>query len=129
MPADHDRLPRVLLVDPDEQLRVLLGQLFVDAGYRVVTAANYAQAIVSSRRDDPAVIVTELRNGQILSPEQYILALRRHSPAPIILHTDLDPGAAELRAWGVWAVVVKGRRPTRLLDMVAGACEATRVAR
>lgn len=125
-PTEEANRPTVLLVDPDERFRAVLGQLFHDHGYRVVTAVNYAQAIVAARRDDPTVIVTELRNGQVLSPDAYIQALRRHTPAKLILHSDLEPSPFELQAWGLWGAVVKGEPARRLLDLVATACQLRR---
>jgi CheY-like chemotaxis protein len=71
----------VLLAEPDEQTRVLLGQLLVDAGCEVVAVPNYAQALVGARREHPSVIVTELHGGTVLSPAAYVTALRRHSHA------------------------------------------------
>jgi len=121
-PADDANRPTVVLVDPDERFRAVLGQLLHDHGYRVVMAVNYAQAIVASRREDPAVIVTELRNGQVLTPDAYIQALRRHTPARLILHSDVLPSPFELQAWGLWGAVVKGEPTRRLLDLVATAC-------
>jgi hypothetical protein len=47
----------------------------------------------------------------------------------VILHTDVEPGVVEARAWRVWGVVVKDGRPARLLNMITDACRATRSAR
>jgi DNA-binding NtrC family response regulator len=121
--------PRVLLVDPHEQTRVLLGQLLLDAGCEVVTVPNHAQALVGARRERPTVIVTELRGGTVLPPAAYVTALRRHSPAPVIVHSGVTPSAEEARGWGVWGVVVKGGRPAALLDMTRDAHAAHRAVR
>ena len=128
-PADADR-PRMLLVEPHEQTRMLLGQLLVDEGCEVLASVpNYAQAIVGAKTMRPTVIVTEVYGGTVLSPAQYIAALRRYSPAPIIVHTTIVPGAVEVAAWGLWGTVVKGGAPARLLSMIRSAHHAARVAR
>jgi DNA-binding NtrC family response regulator len=129
MPASDAERPRVLLVEPDEQTRVLLGQLLVDAGCEVVAVPNYAQALVGARREHPSVIVTELHGGTVLSPAAYVTALRRHSPAPVIVHSSVVPCAAEVAEWRLWGTVVKGGGPARLLDMVRGAHASERAAR
>jgi DNA-binding NtrC family response regulator len=115
---DDARWPKVLLVDPHEQTRVLLGQLLADDGCVVIAVPNYAQALVGARREAPTVIVTELYGGTILSPQQYVAALRRHSPAPIIVLSTVVPSPPEVVEWGLWAALVKGDRPQRLLEMV-----------
>lgn len=115
---DDARRPKVLLVDPHEQTRVLLGQLLTDDGCVVIAVPNYAQALVGARREGPTVIVTELYGDTILSPQQYVAALRRYSPAPIIVLSSVVPSPPEVADWGLWAVLVKGERPQRLLDLI-----------
>src|SRR5262245_16155524 len=128
-PARPDR-PRVLLVEPHEQTRVLLAQFLIDQGCEVVKAVpNYAQAIVGAKTTRPTVIVTELHGGTVLTPGQYIVALRRYSPAPGIVHSAIVPGAAEVAEWRLWGTVVKGGQPARLLTMIRSAHDATSVPR
>jgi hypothetical protein len=71
--------PRVLLVDPYEQPRVLLAAFLLDHGVQVADAVpNYAQAIVAARTHGAGLsaVVTELCAGTVLTPEQYLTALR-----------------------------------------------------
>jgi DNA-binding NarL/FixJ family response regulator len=128
-PADTDsERPRVLLVDPHEQTRTILAQLLLREGCTVVAAApNYAQAIVAARTKHPTVIVTELYDGTALTPEQYIVALKRYSPAPVIVHSVIVPDAFQVKDWSLWGTVVKGAEPpSLLLDTIYAAHTASR---
>jgi hypothetical protein len=107
--ADRDR-PRVLLVDPEEPARAVTGQALLDGGCEVVAAVpSYAQALVSSRRDHPTVVVTELYGGTVLTPAQYVILLSATLPT-----------RGEIADWGLWGALVKGD-PRRLLDLVHAA--------
>jgi hypothetical protein len=64
-----------------------------------------------------------------LSPEQYVAALRRHSPAPIIVLSTVIPSAPEVAAWRLWGALVKGGPPARLLEMIRRAHASARAAR
>jgi CheY-like chemotaxis protein len=129
LPDRPDR-PRVLLVEPHEQTRVLLGQLLTDEGCDLVASVpNYAQAIVGAKTTRPTVIVTELYGGTVLTTAQYIASLRRYSPAPVIVHSVIVPDAAEVAEWRLWGAVVKGGEPARLLGMIRSAHDAASMAR
>jgi hypothetical protein len=126
-------VPRVLLVDPYEQPRVVLARFLLEHGVQVAEAVpNYAQAIVAARAHGAGLsaVVTELCAGQVLSPERYIGALRRHTPAPIIVHSAIVPSPHAARAWRLWGTHAKGERPGELLALIRSAhAAATRVGR
>lgn len=106
--TDDARRPRLLVVEPDERVREPLAELFHDAGYDVVAVPHFAAGINAARNANPAVIVTELRGGQVIGPGAYVQALQRHTPAPIVAHTDDVPGASQAAGWRLWGVAMKG---------------------
>jgi AmiR/NasT family two-component response regulator len=99
---------RVVLVDADDADRYRTTQQLLAAGLDVVAAvASYAQAIVATRRHRPDVIVTDLHAGQLLTPRQYVIALRRFCTAPVMVYSSHKPTRAQLADWGVHAAVPK----------------------
>lgn len=125
---DPDR-PRVLLVDADESGRARTARALLDGGCEVVASVpNYAQAIVGVRTHAPTVVVTALYGGQVLTPQQYVESLRRYSPAPVIVHSTIAPGAIEVQRLGLWGTLVKDGPPARLLEMVRCAHASIRAA-
>jgi DNA-binding NtrC family response regulator len=126
---DHPDRPRVLLVDPDDAARARCQQALTHGGCVVVAAVpNYAQAMVGARTHAPSVIVTELCGEQILTPAQYVTALRRFCPAPVIVLGTEVPSADQIADWGLWTALVKGADIRELLEVVRAAHEAMRTA-
>jgi DNA-binding NarL/FixJ family response regulator len=119
--------PSVLLVDPDDSTRAVVAQALIRGGCDVVAAVhNYAQAIVASRRSQPTVVVTELVPGAILSPADYLAALNRHCPAPVIIRSMTIPSAREVATWRPWAAIVKTDPIHELIRLVHSAHAALR---
>jgi CheY-like chemotaxis protein len=50
----------ILVVDDDDDLRELVAEILVEAGYRVVTASSGAEALVIMRSSAPAFIIMDL---------------------------------------------------------------------
>lgn len=58
-------MEHILIVDDDRGVRTLLGRILERAGYRVTEAADGRQAMEMVRRDQPALVITD-----IFMPEQ-----------------------------------------------------------
>jgi len=71
---------RILVVDDEDSLRLLLGRALQKAGYEVVTAANGAAALQEFRAQPADLVITDL-----VMPEkegiETILELRQLQPA------------------------------------------------
>jgi CheY-like chemotaxis protein len=52
--------PRILVVEDDPDILKLMEAALADAGYRVTTAEDGAEALASARRDRPDLIVLDL---------------------------------------------------------------------
>jgi DNA-binding NtrC family response regulator len=114
--------PRVVLVDPDDATRAVVGQALADAGCEVDLAPNQAQGLVAARRRQPTVIVTEVYRATILTPSQYIEGLRRHAPGAVIIARGATvPTSAEAACWGLWAAVPGTTPAAELLRLVRDA--------
>ena len=60
VPAQGDKVPLILVVDDEANIRTLLRQELSDAGYRVIEAANGSQALAETRRHHPDLIILDV---------------------------------------------------------------------
>lgn len=86
-PRTAGRQPRILIVDDEANIRDLLTQEFVEAGYQVATATNGREAVARVRNDRPDLIVLD-----VMMPEMNgfdVAAVLKNDPAtmdiPIII--------------------------------------------
>ena len=86
-PRIAERAPRILVVDDDANIRELLTQEFVEAGYQVTVASNGREAVTEVRRHRPDLIVLD-----VMMPEMNgfdVAAVLKNDPAtadiPIII--------------------------------------------
>lgn len=77
-------MPKILVIDDDEQVRALLHEILDRAGFEVVEAANGAEGVRAYRSTPADLIITDL-----IMPEkegvETILELRRESPSVRII--------------------------------------------
>jgi signal transduction histidine kinase/DNA-binding response OmpR family regulator len=59
-PRTAERRPRILVVDDEANIRELLTQEFVEAGYEVRTAGNGREAVAMVRRERPDLVVLDV---------------------------------------------------------------------
>jgi two-component system, chemotaxis family, chemotaxis protein CheY len=101
---------RVLVVDDDEALRELLRTDLTDRGYAVETVAHGAAALEILKRQEPNVIVVDLKMP-IMDGWSFVEQLRRNSagrPLPaIILLTATRDGEASAKRLAVDAYLLK----------------------
>jgi len=69
-------LPRVLIVEDDDDLRTLIGLALSDAGYAAVEAADGAAALKACEERDPDVVLLDL-NLPRLGGKEFADAYRR----------------------------------------------------
>jgi DNA-binding response OmpR family regulator len=69
-------LPRVLIVEDDDDLRTLIGLALSDAGYAAVEAADGAAALKVCEEHDPDVVLLDL-NMPRLGGKEFADAYRR----------------------------------------------------
>ena len=96
-PRTSDHQPRILVVDDDPNIRELLSQEFVEAGYQVQLASNGREAVAAVRRERPDLVVLD-----VMMPEMNgfdVAAVLKNDPAtmdiPIVILSivqDLERG-------------------------------------
>lgn len=79
-----DPMPRILVIDDDEQLRTLLGEILSRAGFEVVEARHGAEGLNLYRARPTDLVITDL-----IMPEkegvETIVELRREFPTARII--------------------------------------------
>ena len=77
-------MPKILVIDDDEQVRALLHEILDRAGFEVVEAANGVEGVSAYRRAPTDLVITDL-----IMPEkegvETILELRREFPSARII--------------------------------------------
>ena len=58
--VDYERPPRVLVVEDEAELRILVAEVLRDAGYLVTTAADGAEAFIAMESTPPDVVLLDL---------------------------------------------------------------------
>ena len=96
-PRTSERQPRILVVDDDANIRELLSQEFVEAGYEVQLAGNGREAVAAVRQQRPDLVVLD-----VMMPEMNgfdVAAVLKNDPAtmdiPIVILSivqDLERG-------------------------------------
>lgn len=91
-------LDTVLVVDDEESIAQLLGELFESAGYRVLLAGNGRAALTLARVFHPSVVLTDVVMPEMDGPEfmQAMRASPRTRDIPIILMSSTRPTTAAL---------------------------------
>ncbi len=110
----------ILVVDDEVDIRESLQELFEDAGYQVVTAADGAEALaLMEEREPPCVVILDLIMPGVNGNELYSIMRRddRLAEVPVIVATS-DPSRAPRDV----PVLRKPIDIQRLLDVVRQHC-------
>ena len=93
-------LPRILVIDDEESLRVTLAEILRRDGYRVVTAGSGQAALAEAARRPFDVALVDLRLGDMTGIE-VMSALRRQIPDLVVImltaHASLETAVEALR--------------------------------
>lgn len=114
--------PRVLVVDDDRQFLKTLAETLRQHGYHTLEAQNLDEALKCVESKNPAAVLLDLfLNG--IAPRESVLAIRRMSPAVVIIlysghAAALQDVAASLPNSWVLATLQKPFPPDRLLALL-----------
>ena len=112
----------ILVVDDDADVRSLLEQELVSAGYRVRTAAGGAQALELVRRERPSAIILDL---MMPPPDGFEVLYRirqdpilRDLPVVVVTAKVLSPSEEEALRRSALSVIRKGSDTTHLVEEI-----------
>jgi CheY-like chemotaxis protein len=120
---------RILVVDDDRQMVLLLTRILQGAGYSVLSALDAAQGVMQAHRQQPDLVVLDLvmPAGGGLTVLDRLRASMKTTAIPIIVLTASDLHEAKARATAAGAVCVlpKPCEPQVLLAAVSDALNGT----
>lgn len=115
--------PDVLIVDDDDATRQGLRTLLTNAGLRVDTAADGAQALEKINTQDFGVVLLDVRLPEIGGLDLLALCVAKHTPPKVIIMTGVDATDAVLSALRgqAYDFLAKPIEPSRLVEIVGRA--------
>ena len=117
----------ILIVDDNSDIRNILNELIIDAGYKTRIAANYNQALseIDKKMPDVAILDVKLDKGDKDGIELLKHIKSKNKDVPVIIitgHADIKMAVNSLKH-GAFEFVEKPFDQTRLLNFVTRAVE------
>ena len=117
----------ILIIDDNSDIRNLINDLIVDAGYKTRLAANYNQALseIDKRLPDVAIIDVKLDKGDNDGLELLTHIKNKNKDIPVIIitgHANIEMAVKALKA-GAFEFIEKPFNQERLLNFVNRAIE------
>jgi len=111
-------MKKVLIVDDEENLRELYRQELVEEGYSVCLAANGKEAIAQIEKENPDVVVLDIRMPEMDGIEALGRMIGRFRKIPVVLNTAYGSYREDFRSWAAEAYVVKSSDLTELKEKI-----------
>lgn len=115
-------MKRILLVEDDEHLQVLIREELVDEGYEVVVAGDGVEAMSMLQAEDacaPDLIILDIRMPRMDGFETMGHLLKSKVDSPIIIHSAFSGYKSHPLTMAADAYVVKSHNFTRLKETVS----------
>ena len=117
----------ILIVDDNSDIRNILNELLIDAGYKTRIAANYNQALkeIDKKIPDIAILDVKLDKGDNDGIELLSHIKSKNKDVPVIIitgHANIEMAVNSLRQ-GAFEFVEKPFDRTRLLNFIIRAVE------
>ena len=115
--------PDLLIVDDDRATREGLGELLLNAGFSVDTAADGAEAIEKIEKRDPSVVLLDMRLPGVGGLDVLARCTTKFAPPKVIVMTGMDTPEAALDALRgqAYDFLSKPIDPSRLVELVGRA--------
>ncbi len=104
----------ILVVDDDENYRVLLSEELKDEGYRVITAKNGKEAIQKLEKEKPDLIVLDIVMPKMDGMEALGRIIGKDKAVAVILHTSHPGYQEDFMSWAADAFIMKSSDFTKL---------------
>ncbi len=117
----------ILIVDDNANIRNILNELIIDAGYKTRIAANYNQALseIDKKMPDVAILDVKLDKGDNDGIELLTHIKSKNKDVPVIIitgHADIEMAVNALKQ-GAFEFVEKPFDQNRLLNFISRAVE------
>ncbi len=117
----------ILIVDDNSDIRNILNELIIDAGYKTRIAANYSQALseIDKKIPDVAILDVKLDKGDNDGIELLAHIKSKNKDVPVIIitgHANIEMAVSSLKH-GAFEFIEKPFDQTRLLNFIKRAVE------
>lgn len=120
--AENDGTMKILISDDDPIIRMFVQRTAAHASHEVVMAEHGKQALEMLEREDPDLLITDLRMPELdgFGLITAVRALPRHSDMPIICLSSVNDRdeVAKLIQTGIAGYVLKPVRPAEFIDRI-----------
>lgn len=115
LPLSHGGfMKKILIIDDDENIRLLCREELIEEGYEVLVAANDTEAREQIRKDPPDVITLDIRMPGMDGIELLETLKEEHAEIPVIMCSGYPSYKQDFRVWAADAYVVKSADLTEL---------------
>ena len=104
----------ILVVDDDENQRLLYQEVLTDEGYDVLVAKDGKEALEEVEQKTPDLVILDIVMPEMDGMEAMTRILRKHRRIPIILNTSYAKYRDDFMTWAADAYVVKSSDFTEL---------------
>src|SRR6056300_99177 len=120
-------IAEILIVDDNSDIRNILNELILDAGYKTRLAANYSQALneIDKKLPDVAILDVKLDKGDNDGIELLSYIKSKNSDVPVIMisgHANIEMAIKSLKH-GAFEFIEKPFDQARLLNFISRAVE------
>ena len=111
-------MPRILIVDDDDNQRLLYRELFEEDGYEVIDARDGRAALLVVERDPPDVVVLDINMPGMDGLQTLTRIHDLNRRMPVILHSAYAAYKDQFVSWIADAYVTKSSNPNELRETV-----------
>jgi len=104
----------ILVVDDEEDVRLLCHEVLSEEGYRVIEAQDGRDAIETIEQQTPDLVILDIQMARMDGMEALPIILRKERNIPVILYTGHKQYQEEFMSWAADAYVVKSSDFTEL---------------
>jgi two-component system, response regulator, stage 0 sporulation protein F len=119
-------MPRILIVDDDDNQRLLYRELFEEDGHQVLEARDGRDALLVIERDPPDVVVLDINMPGMDGLQTLTRIHDLNRRMPVILHSAYAAYKDQFVSWIADAYVTKSSNPDDLTRAVQAVLAAKR---
>jgi len=125
-----EAMARILLVEDDENVRLLYKQELEEHGYEVLCAGDGQRAVEMAMEQSPDLVIMDINLPHRMDGIESMSRILSHSrETPVILNTGYSEYQDSFMSWAADAYVLKSADIGPLLEAVHNALEKRRSAR
>jgi len=111
-------MPKLLIADDDENLKILYYDEFTDDGYDVILASDGKEVIEKAEQENPDVIIMDIRMPGMDGIEAMGEILAKNKKLSVILNTAYSIYKDNFLSWPADAYIIKSSDLTELKQTV-----------